>query len=576
MTVKIAFIAKKWKYTHKHILWWWWGDTGLPHRHFPRLCSDSTKPDASLLVILLTGPRLIDISAWHGLHFSNPALTHRKLKGESVDACRVCYGSSPGLTKFMFSGPCKYMIIVFKLNLKHRTKVIKENKIQNGRIDDLASNIESLVSLDSHEKKLRGPSDYVLKESSFLRPLFQKIQASLCTKFLPKILPSKYRMNDVQYILTRICHHYSFNTCSDSPKKDGFYFPSYFNTNISTSYWTNKFNCQFSRHNPMSLLSSVLDVVGVTAPTLHVGMLFSTVCWYRDPHSLPWIEYLHTGASKIWYGVAASQEEKLHVTLKKLVPDFIKDSAIWLPSDTAMVPPNALVEEGIRVCRVVQEPGQFVVVFPGAFTSSVCTGYLISESAFFARPQYFDRATESFETLHKCCEPSMFSLERLVLSVATDPRAGLDALLRARDLVIEVITKEKRMRATLEEIGLTANERLSTPDSHRKKKSRFIEDEEENMCEICRKNLYVSLVTNSSEEAVYCLEHAIDFLSKNPSQLEFCKLMYTYSLCELDSSLKQCDDKIHQKTTKKSSPNPKKIKPRQYFDSFSSTSSSNM
>ena len=51
-----------------------------------------------------------------------------------------------------------------------------------------------------------------------------------------------------------------------------------------------------------------------------------------------------------------------------------------------------LVKEGVRVCRVVQEPGQFVVVFPGAFTSSICTGYLISESVFFARAQYFDRA----------------------------------------------------------------------------------------------------------------------------------------------------------------------------------------
>nr|XP_027209468.1 protein Jumonji-like [Penaeus vannamei] len=92
------------------------------------------------------------------------------------------------------------------------------------------------------------------------------------------------------------------------------------------------------------------------------------------------------------YGVAANQEDKLCAALKKIVPDFIKDSAIWLPSDTAMVPPSELVREGVRVCRIVQEPGQFVVVFPGAFTSSVCTGYLISESAFFARPQYFDRA----------------------------------------------------------------------------------------------------------------------------------------------------------------------------------------
>ena len=38
---------------------------------------------------------------------------------------------------------------------------------------------------------------------------------------------------------------------------------------------------------------------GVTVPTLHMSMAFTTGCWYSDPHSLPWIEYLHTGAAKV-------------------------------------------------------------------------------------------------------------------------------------------------------------------------------------------------------------------------------------------------------------------------------------
>ncbi|CAL4157732.1 unnamed protein product, partial [Meganyctiphanes norvegica] len=37
--------------------------------------------------------RLIDISASHGLHFSNPDLTHHGHRGESVDACRVLLSS---------------------------------------------------------------------------------------------------------------------------------------------------------------------------------------------------------------------------------------------------------------------------------------------------------------------------------------------------------------------------------------------------------------------------------------------------------------------------------------------------
>ncbi|ROT83051.1 putative jumonji/arid domain-containing protein [Penaeus vannamei] len=183
---------------------------------------------------------------------------------------------------------------------------------------------------------------------------------------------------------------------------------------------------------------------------------------------------------------------------------------------------------------------------------------------------------KSFKALHECCEPSMFSLDRLVLSVITDPRVTLDGLLRARELALQVVEKEKRLRAELSDIGLQASERLSTPDSHRKKKSRFIEDEEENMCEVCRQNLYVALVTNSQEEAVYCLEHALIFLKQNPTHLEYCKLMYTYSLSELDISLKQMDERIHIKSGKKSSPNTKRTKTREHLDSVSSTSSSNL
>jgi protein Jumonji len=60
----------------------------------------------------------------------------------------------------------------------------------------------------------------------------------------------------------------------------------------------------------------------------------------------------------------------------------------------SQVDPSALAECGVPVCRVVQEPGQFVLVFPGAFTASLCTGYLIAESVFFARHHYLDRAEQ--------------------------------------------------------------------------------------------------------------------------------------------------------------------------------------
>ncbi|KAJ8975312.1 hypothetical protein NQ317_000491 [Molorchus minor] len=106
-------------------------------------------------------------------------------------------------------------------------------------------------------------------------------------------------------------------------------------------------NSPFARHpwnlkvltnNSGSILRSLGPIMGVTVPTLHVGMVFSACCWYRDPHGLPWIEYLHTGGSKIWYGIPNSTSDLFHESLKSLVPNYCKNKGLWLPSDTAMSP----------------------------------------------------------------------------------------------------------------------------------------------------------------------------------------------------------------------------------------------
>lgn len=126
-------------------------------------------------------------------------------------------------------------------------------------------------------------------------------------------------------------------------------------------------------------------------------MLFTACCWYRDPHGLPWIEYLHTGAKKIWYGIPDEHNNNFKEALTKMLPQYCKNKTIWLPSDTAMVPPELLVSNGVSLCQTVQEPGQFIIVFPKAFTSSICTGYVVSESVYFAQPSWLETAEQVFK-----------------------------------------------------------------------------------------------------------------------------------------------------------------------------------
>lgn len=173
----------------------------------------------------------------------------------------------------------------------------------------------------------------------------------------------------------------------------GFPGPKTKNSTCSKHPW----NLKVLTNNHNSILRSIGPVTGVTVPTLHVGMLFSACCWYRDPHGLPWIEYLHTGGSKIWYSVPYEQSSNFRAAFTSLVPTHCQNKTVWLQCDTAMVPPHMLTDRGVSLCRTEQEPGQFVVVFPRAYTSNICTGYSISESVYFASSSWLETAKEDFK-----------------------------------------------------------------------------------------------------------------------------------------------------------------------------------
>lgn len=65
--------------------------------------------------------------------------------------------------------------------------------------------------------------------------------------------------------------------------------------------------------------------------------------------------------------------------MTKLVPDLVNsEKTVWLSSDTVMIPPTMLAEEGVSLSRTIQKSGQFIVVWPQAFTSSLSTGKIDS------------------------------------------------------------------------------------------------------------------------------------------------------------------------------------------------------
>jgi len=95
-------------------------------------------------------------------------------------------------------------------------------------------------------------------------------------------------------------------------------------------------------------------------------------------------------------------------------------------------------------------------------------------------------------------EPTMFSLERLLFSLAEDNRCSTDVLSLALPLIRATVDREERNRESLKNVGLKSSERLPLPDTSKKARNSAEEDTEYE-CEVCRANLYLSLVSRAIE-----------------------------------------------------------------------------
>ncbi|XP_048005695.1 protein Jumonji isoform X2 [Leguminivora glycinivorella] len=187
--------------------------------------------------------------------------------------------------------------------------------------------------------------------------------------------------------------HIVANTASIDTGEEGYGFPK----DPQAEYGEHPWNLKVLARNSNNVLRYLGPVLGVTVPTLHLGMLFSTSCWHRDPHGLPWTEYMHSGAEKIWYGIPRDESANFRRAVETLCPAYCQNKSIWLASEITMVPPNILSEHGVKLSRLLQRPGEYVMVFPEAHSCSITTGFGISESVYFASNSWLTDVYKLFQ-----------------------------------------------------------------------------------------------------------------------------------------------------------------------------------
>lgn len=78
--------------------------------------------------------------------------------------------------------------------------------------------------------------------------------------------------------------------------------------------------------------------------------------------------------------MAERDAAQFRTVMTRLAPQFVNNKRFWLPKDTIMVLPGTLVENSVTVYSLEQNPGEIIIVFPGAYYSTLSNGINKSES----------------------------------------------------------------------------------------------------------------------------------------------------------------------------------------------------
>ncbi|KAL3523473.1 hypothetical protein ACH5RR_016307 [Cinchona calisaya] len=164
---------------------------------------------------------------------------------------------------------------------------------------------------------------------------------------------------------------------------------------LSNSSW----NLQVIARSPGSLTRYMPDdIPGVTSPMIYIGMLFSWFAWHVEDHELHSLNFLHTGSPKTWYAVpgdyAFDFEEVIRIHAYGGNTNHL-DALALLGEKTTLFSPEVIVAAGIPCCRLVQNPGEFVVTFPRAYHVGFSHGFNCGEAANFSTPEWLTVAKDA-------------------------------------------------------------------------------------------------------------------------------------------------------------------------------------
>lgn len=179
---------------------------------------------------------------------------------------------------------------------------------------------------------------------------------------------------------------------------------SLFDSNVCKGWNLQNLNTVLQRQ----LIKHNKCIPGVSTPFLYVGSYKSTFCWHTEDMELCSINYLHFGAPKTWYGIPMKYKAKFEEFVRSEYPDEFRKCDQALRHKQMLISPTVLYQNGIQVSRMIQEEGEFMITFPGAYHAGFNLGLNVAEATNFATKSWIEIGRKAARCL---CDPNTVNID---------------------------------------------------------------------------------------------------------------------------------------------------------------------
>mmetsp|Transcript_39100 Transcript_39100/g.66538 ORF Transcript_39100/g.66538 Transcript_39100/m.66538 type:complete len:574 (+) Transcript_39100:97-1818(+) len=278
------------------------------------------------------------------------------------------------------------------------------------------------------------------------------------------------------------------------------------------------------------------SIDGINKPWLYMGMMFSSFCWHREDIYLASINYMHSGASKQWYGIPGAKANSFRRVMEKQMKLRLKEVPDLEHHITTQIAPSTLLSNNVPVYKTRQEAGQFIVTFPEAYHCGFSYGFNCGEAVNFATSDWIPHGSQSVVDYRLKGKKECFSFDRLLFTLTYHLKElSLESCKMLLGELKILLADETHFRKQLYSTGVQDVSKVAQLPNEGRMSSEIPEElanyDDQRVCSTCSHTCFLSAVCCSCNEHAVSCPKCCDYLCGCPRTNKY--LLEWHSLDEI-------------------------------------------